>query len=124
MGSLDIQGGAAGAGKEGEKQREGRAADARGRVGVVRGGEGGSAAPKRNADCFHVWGGQENGAGCSQVRLALMRKVALAMKEAQDRTGQKQSAAKKETSSQQLTHTAAHSGDEATRLPLKRSATA
>lgn len=107
MGSLDIQGGAAGAGKEGEKQREGRAADARGRVGVVRGGEGGSAAPKRNADCFHVWGGQENGAGCSQVRLALMRKVALAMKEAQDRTGQKQSAAKERN---QLTAAHTHGG--------------
>lgn len=51
--------------------------------------------PERNVDCFHVWGGQENCAGCSQVRLALMRKVVLAMKEAQDTAGQRQSAAKK-----------------------------
>lgn len=55
------------------------------------------AVPKRNADCFHVWGGQENCAGCSQVRLALMRKVVLAMEEAQDTADQRQSTAKNET---------------------------
>lgn len=25
---------------------------------------------RRNADCFHVWGGQESRVGCRQVRLA------------------------------------------------------
>lgn len=36
------------------------------------GGWGGGcrAVLKRNADCFHVWGGQENGSGCSQVRFS------------------------------------------------------
>lgn len=28
------------------------------------------AVPRRNADCFHVWGGQESRVGCRQVRLA------------------------------------------------------
>lgn len=28
------------------------------------------AVPERNADCFHVWGGQESRVGCRQVRLA------------------------------------------------------
>lgn len=31
---------------------------------------GGRAVPRRNADCFHVWGGQESRVGCRQVRLA------------------------------------------------------
>lgn len=35
-----------------------------------RGREGGSPALRRNADCFHVWGGQGSGVGCRQVRLA------------------------------------------------------
>lgn len=62
-----------------------------------KGGQSNRAVPRRNADCFHVWGGQESRAGCRQVRLALMRKVVLVMEEAQDTEAQWQSAAKAET---------------------------
>lgn len=65
------------------------------------GGRGGGqlsrVVPRRNADCFHVWGGQESRAGSRQVWLALMRKVVLVMEEAQDTAAQWQSAAKAET---------------------------
>lgn len=61
------------------------------------GGKPSRAVLTRNADCFHVWGGQESRAGCRQVRLALMRKVVLVMEEAQDTAAQWQCAAKAET---------------------------
>lgn len=53
--------------EEREKRREGGLLMHEGREGGVRASR---AVPKRNADCFHVWGGQESRAGCRQVRLA------------------------------------------------------
>lgn len=54
VGSLKILKGAAG----GERERKrGRAADT---LGEEEGEQSSRAAPRRNADCFHVWRGQES----------------------------------------------------------------
>lgn len=66
MGSLKLVKGAAG-GARGRERERGWAADAQGSEG---GGGLSRAVPRRNADCFHVWGGQDSRVGCRQVRLA------------------------------------------------------